>query len=68
MSRGVLRDGSSVYKEIREKRVEDVIIRASNKAGITKSDLSDAFKEKGFLGVYNLGMMHMYEYLKGEKV
>ena len=64
---GLFKDGFSVGKEIREKRAEDAIIRASNKAGLTNNDLFDAFKVKGLLGVYNLGMMHMYEYLKEVK-
>ena len=61
------RDGVGVGKEVREKRIEDIIIRASNKAGLTKESLSDAFKEKGFVGIYNLGMQHMYEYLRDNK-
>lgn len=61
------RDGFSVGREIREKRIEDVIIRASNKAGLTRYNLSDTFKDSGLIGVYNLGMQHMYEYLESRK-
>lgn len=59
-------DGFSSGRQMAEKRIEDVIIRASNKAGLTRENLSDAFKEKGFMGIYNLGMQHMYEYLESK--
>ena len=59
-------DGFSSSRKIAEKRMEDIIIRASNKASLTGKDLSDAFIKNGLMGVYNLGMKHMYEYLKGD--
>lgn len=43
---------------------EDSMIRASNKAGLTRNQLLDTLFEKGVLAVYNLGMQHMYEYLE----
>lgn len=52
--------------------MEDVMIRAANKAGITKDELIDIFYKGadvpngGLVGVYNLGMQHMYEYLRGK--
>ena len=45
---------------------KDVMIKASNKAGLTRNQLLDTLFENGVLAVYNLGMKHMYEYLKGE--
>ncbi|MBR5796379.1 MAG: hypothetical protein IKY26_09565 [Erysipelotrichaceae bacterium] len=44
--------------------IQDVMIRASNKAHLTKEQLIDAFWDKGLMGVYNLGLRHMFEYLK----
>ena len=43
---------------------QDTMIRASNKAGLTRNQLLDTLFEKGILAVYNLGMQHMYEYLE----
>lgn len=42
----------------------DVMIKASNEANITKEQLVDTFNYGGLMGVYNLGLRHMYEYLK----
>ena len=44
--------------------MEDSMIRASRKAGLTRNELLDTLFEKGVLAVYNLGMQHMYEYLE----
>lgn len=44
---------------------EDKMIRASRKSGVTKQDLMDAFTEKGLVGVYNLGLKNMLDYLNG---
>jgi len=44
--------------------IEDVMIRASKKAGLTRKQLHDMFFKEGVMAVYNLGMKHMYEYLK----
>lgn len=46
---------------------EDAMIKATRKAEATPHELFDAFEQKGILGVYNLGLKHMYEYLKGNK-
>lgn len=55
-------------KEAIDKHYEkqDVMIRASNKAGLTRNQLLDTLFKEGVLAVYNLGMEHMYDYLKGE--
>lgn len=47
-----------------EEKMQDTMIRASNKARLTKEDLLEANKKNGLMGVYDLGMQHMYEYLK----
>jgi hypothetical protein len=47
-------------------KMEDTMIRASRKAGLTRNQLLDTLFEKGVLEVYNLGMKHMHEYLEGE--
>lgn len=43
---------------------EHAIIKASNKASLTKDQLLNVLFEDGVLAIYNLGMKHMYEYLK----
>lgn len=61
------------YDERNEDILEDAMIRASRKAGLTKDELIDIFyrgadsENGGLMGVYNLGMKHMYEYLEGVK-
>ena len=40
------------------------MIRASNKAGLTRSMLSETFKYDGIMGCYNLGLEHMLDYLE----
>ena len=56
----------------REERVEDnfndILIKASNKACITRKQIFYVNASDGLMGIYNLGMKHMYEYLKGETV
>lgn len=47
-----------------EEKMEDIMIRASNKAVITSTQLLNVLVQQGVMGVYNLGMQHMYEYLK----
>lgn len=49
----------------REDDYEDKMIRASRKSGVTKQDLMDTFTEKGLVGVYNLGLKSMLDYLNG---
>ena len=44
--------------------IEDIMIKASNQARLTKVQLLDTLFEEGVLAVYNLGLQHMYEYLK----
>lgn len=48
----------------KEEKMENAIIKASRKAGLTRNQLLDTLFEKGVLAVYNLGMQHMYEYLE----
>ena len=52
------------YRNVEENNMKDAMIRASNKAGITKEELFDVLSDYGLMGVYNLGMVHMYDYLK----
>lgn len=51
-------------EELKEEKKEDVIIKASNKAKITSHQVLDVLIQEGAMGVYNLGLKHMYEYLK----
>ena len=48
-----------------EEKMQDTMIRATNNARLTNKDLLEANKKNGLMGVYDLGMQHMYEYLKG---
>lgn len=52
------------YKCEKKEDIEDTMIRASNRAGVTKEKLLDEFMERGLMGVYNLGLRDMCEYLK----
>lgn len=54
------------YYEKYKTNFEDIAIRASRQAELTRNQLLDTLYEDGVLAVYNLGMKHMYEYLKGE--
>ena len=47
-----------------EDKMEDAMIRASNKAELTREELLDVFTDYGLMGVYTLGQKNMYEYLK----
>ena len=47
-----------------EEKKEDAMINASNKAKITTHQVLDVLIQEGAMGVYNLGLKHMYEYLK----
>lgn len=44
----------------------ETMVRASNKAELNLKKLFDTYEKDGLMGVYNLGMKHMYEYL-GDK-
>lgn len=39
------------------------MIKASNKARLTRTMILDTYKYEGLMGVYNLGMQHMLDYL-----
>lgn len=64
-------DLEPLYCVLREKLKENINIRdakdamiiAANKAGLTKRQLLDVLAEEGLMGVYNLGLKHMYDYL-----
>lgn len=43
---------------------QEVMIRASNDAHLTKDMLTDTWYMKGLMGVYNLGLEHMHDYLE----
>ena len=44
--------------------LSDCIIQATINSGITKQQLADVFNDRGIVGIYHLGMKHMYEYLE----
>ena len=48
-----------------EQSTQDKIIRATRKSNVTKQKLLDTFAEKGLVGVYNLGLKNMLDYLNG---
>ena len=59
-------EDEELRKEYESLEIEYTMIKAANKANLTGQQLIDTNTEEGLLGVYNLGMQHMYEYLKGE--
>ena len=48
-----------------EQNTQDKIIRATRKSNVTRQTLLDTFTEKGLIGVYNLGLKNMLDYLNG---
>lgn len=54
-----------VIDELDEQSTQDKIIRATRKSNVTKQTLLDTFTEKGLVGVYNLGLKNMLDYLNG---
>ena len=48
-----------------EQSTQDKIIRATRKSNVTNKILLDIFAEKGLVGVYNLGLKNMLDYLNG---
>lgn len=50
----------------KEDKMKDAMIRDANKAVVTSHQLLDVLVQQGVMGVYNLGLKHMYEYLKGD--
>lgn len=48
----------------KEDKMEDAMIRAANKAVVTSHQLLDVLVQQGVMGVYHLGLKHMYEYLE----
>lgn len=57
-------DGYAKIELIKDENMQDIMIRAANKAKLTRNLLLDTLYEEGVLAVYNLGMKHMYEYLE----
>ena len=45
----------------------EIMIRATMRNNLESQKLIDEFEKDGLVGVYNLGLSHMYNYLKGEK-
>lgn len=42
---------------------EDIMIRASRKAHLSRKKLIDTYESSGLMGVYNLGLKNMLDYL-----
>ena len=59
---------SALYVAMRKMQedVDDIMIRASRKASLTKNDLFNTFQENGLVGVYNMGLKNMLDYLNGK--
>lgn len=51
-------------EENKEETMDDAMINAAIKYGFNGKELLDLFKERGLVGIYHLGMKHMYQYLK----
>ena len=50
------------FKEKEELRNE-AIVAAAVDAGLSRHELNSVFENEGIVGVYNLGLRHMYDYL-----
>ena len=48
----------------KEEEMRTVMICAGRAIGITGQDIFDEYVKSGLVGVYDLGMQHMYQYLK----
>ena len=59
-----LEEFEELQEENKKEDIQDIMIRAANKACLTRNLLLDTLYENGVLAIYNLGMKHMYEYLK----
>ena len=46
---------------------EEYITKAMKQAEVKTSDIVNTFETSGLVGVYNLGMQHMLDYLMSEK-
>lgn len=46
-----------------ESKMHDDMIRATIYAGVTKKEIIKTYDESGLIGVYNLGLKNMAEYL-----
>lgn len=51
-------------EQIENTDIDEAMISAANKAVITSHQLLDVLVQQGVIGVYNLGLKHMYEYLE----
>ena len=51
-----------------EQSTQDKMICAMRKANVTKQILLDTFTEKGLIGVYNLGLENMLDYIENERI
>ena len=49
-----------------EQSTQDKIIRATRKSNVTNEILLDTFAEKGLVGIYNLGLKNMFDYLRND--
>lgn len=47
---------------------EDIMIRAARKTNITKQDLLKTFDREGLMGIYNLGLKNMLDYMKEDMI
>lgn len=45
-------------------RIDDAMIRAAIYSSTEKEDLKKTYEESGLIGVYNLGLHDMFDYLR----
>lgn len=50
----------------KDEKLQDTMIRTARNAHFSENIVKEEFKNKGVLGIYNLGMKHMYDYLKNK--
>lgn len=54
-------------KSVDRQNAEDIMIMSTSNITDLKEKIMETFWQQGLMGVYNLGMSNMYEYLRGKE-
>lgn len=60
----IIYEDATEYVITKKDTIEEAKICAAKKAELSRQWLLNVMTEKGLMGVYNLGLEHMYKYLK----
>lgn len=60
-------NNSKPLDNFENEKIQNAMICAARNANLSKEEMVEIFRDKGIMKVYNLGMKHMYNYLKNEK-